>query len=56
MEDQKTSGIIDDDTPTSRAFQTENIVPKWGQNRLDRDREPFTKKEIEIAESIGVHD
>ena len=53
MDDAQSSGIIDDETPTTRNFTTNNLVPKWGQNKLDRDREPFTAEEIEIAERIG---
>jgi hypothetical protein len=56
MDGKKVSGVIDDETPTSRAFGSEQIVPKWGQNKLDRERDAFTQKEIEIAEQIGLKD
>lgn len=56
MDDAQSSGIIDDETPTTRRFTSDNLVPRWGQNKLDRDREPFTQSEIGLAEKIGCKD
>jgi hypothetical protein len=36
-------------TPLTRTFTIENLAPKWGQNKLDRDHEPFSEWEEEIG-------
>ncbi len=54
MDDTK-SCVIDDETPATRAAdKNRTFAESVGQGGLDRDRDPFTKEEIAIAEKIGL--
>lgn len=46
--------FLDDESPVTRSFTEKDLIPIWGQNGLDRDREPFTQEEIKLAELIGL--
>lgn len=54
MSEKSNSRIIDDVSPRMREIIDNWKPPTYSNKGLDRDREPFTEKEREIANRIGT--
>jgi hypothetical protein len=46
--------VLDDESPTTRDFKSQDFIPQWGKNELDRDRDTFTREEEIAADRIGM--